>query len=65
MKEENLIYVVQINGKKRGVIQAKNEASKENLLDAIKNDLSLSKYLTDRQTNKIIYVPNKLINIII
>ena len=65
LKEESLIYVVQINGKKRGVIQAKSEVSQEDLVNAIENDTSLSKYLNNKQTKKIIYVPNKLINIII
>ena len=65
LKEESLIYVVQINGKKRGVIQAKSEVSQEDLVNAIENDTSLSKYLNNKQTKKIIYVPNKLINIIV
>ena len=59
-------YVVQINGKTRKVIENENNISKEELLNIIKNDLKLIKYINDdSEIKKIIFIPNKLINIIL
>ena len=59
-------YVVQINGKTRKVIENENNISKDELLNIIKNDLKLIKYINDdSEIKKIIFIPNKLINIIL
>jgi leucyl-tRNA synthetase len=65
LKEEKIIYVIQINGKKRKLIESNNQLSKESLVDIVKKDFGLSKYLNNREIKKVIFVPNKLINIII
>ena len=64
--EENFVnIVIQINGKKRGLLKAKkNILEKENLED-IKKDNTIMKYLSNSEIKRKIYVPNKLINIII
>ncbi len=66
MLEENKInIVIQINGKKRELIQVNGKISEDELLDKIKINKNLLKYLQDKQIKRKIYVPNKLINIII
>jgi len=64
--EENIKYVVQINGKTRQIIEDKKDVSKEDLITLIKQNEKLNKYIQiDTEIKKIIFVPNKLINIII
>ena len=64
--EENIKYVVQINGKTRQIIEDKKDVSKEDLITLIKQNEKLTKYIQiDTEIKKIIFVPNKLINIII
>jgi leucyl-tRNA synthetase len=63
-KVTNLI-VVQINGKKRGLIETKKEVDEKNLIELILTDEKISKYLKNEEIKKKIYIKNKLINIII
>ena len=66
MLEENMVnIVIQINGKKRELIQINGKISEEELLDKIKINKNLFKYLQDKEIKRKIYIPNKLINIII
>ncbi len=64
LKDEISNIVVQINGKKRGLIQTKPNMSEENLFDIILKDEKLSKYLNKNNIKRKIYIKNKLINII-
>ena len=66
MLEENMVnIVIQINGKKRELIQVNGKISEDELLDKIKINKNLFKYLQDKEIKRKIYVPNKLMNIII
>ena len=63
--EEQINYVIQINGKKRALIFSKRDISENDLVDIINKEENLKKYLSGKQIKKKIFVPNKLINIII
>ena len=63
--DEKIIIVIQINGKKRGLVNLEKEAKEDDLLKIIKNDEKIDKYLKDQEIKKVIYVKNKIINIII
>ena len=63
--EENINFVVQINGKKRGLIKANRDISEEDLIGLIKKNIEMNKYIKNQEFKKKIFVPNKLINIII
>ena len=63
--EDKINFVIQINGKKRGLLQLNKDKSRDEVLEFVKQDLSLSKYLDNKKINKVIFVPKKLINIII
>ena len=63
--EDELKYVIQVNGKKRALIEGKRNISEKNLLKEIEKDINLKKYLENKKFNKIIFIKNKLINIII
>ncbi len=63
--EENINFVVQINGKKRGLIKANRDISEVELIDLIKKNVEINKYIKNQEFKKKVFVPNKLINIII
>ena len=63
--EEQINYVIQINGKKRALILGKRDILEIDLIDIINEEENLKKYLSGKQIKKKIFVPNKLINIII
>ena len=63
--EDKINYVIQINGKKRALIEANPDLTEANLLDKIKKNNILNKYLKNNEFKKVIYVKNKLINIIL
>tara|TARA_B110000003_G_scaffold9741_1_gene10033 strand:- start:1629 stop:4166 length:2538 start_codon:yes stop_codon:yes gene_type:complete len=69
--DENLLlekvipFVIQINGKKRGLIETNRDASETELMKIIVEDKNLNKYLENKDIKKKIFIKNKLINIII
>ncbi len=63
--EDNINFVVQINGKKRGLIKADRGISEEDLIYLIKKNVEINKYIKNQEFKKKIFIPNKLINIII
>ena len=63
--ENNANFVIQINGKKRGIIQAKKDITEKKLLDQINKDNKINKYIENKKINKTIFIKEKLINIII
>ncbi|MDC3065641.1 leucine--tRNA ligase [Candidatus Pelagibacter sp.] len=65
LKEEVVNIVIQINGKKRGLIQTKPNISEEKLFEILRNDEKIMKYLDQRDIKRKIYIRDKLLNIII
>ena len=65
LKNENIDYVIQINGKKRTIINAKTDLVEEKILNIAKNDKLLDKYLNNKSIKKVIFVKNRLLNILI
>ena len=63
--ENSISFVIQINGKKRGLINTERGISEENLLELIYSDEKLNKYLIKNQIKNKIFVKDKLINLII
>ena len=64
-QESEIQIVVQVNGKKRGLIKTKRDPQEEKLLKIILADSQISKYIDSKNIKKKIYINNKLINIII
>ena len=65
IEENNANIVIQINGKKRGVINIKKDISEEELIKLIEKDNQLNKYLVSKKVKRKIYIKNKLMNLII
>ena len=64
--KDTIKYVIQINGKTRQLIEDASNLSENDLVNLIKKDTKLSKYIPeDSEIKKIIFIPNKLINIIV
>ena len=62
-KEFNI--VIQINGKKREILNIKNELSEDELIKVIHKNEKITKFLNNKNIKKTIYVKNKLINLLI
>ncbi len=65
LKEDIINIVIQINGKKRGLIKTEPNISEEKLFELIKKDETLIKYINANEIKRKIYIPDKLMNIII
>ncbi len=65
LKETIINIVVQINGKKRGLVKVELDTTEEKLFEIIKKDETLTKYINQKDYKKRIYIKNKLMNIII
>ena len=65
LEEEVFQIVTQINGKKRKVFSINKSVNKETLIENIKKDDQIKKYLNNKIIIKTIYIENKLINFII
>tara|TARA_Y100000591_G_scaffold56458_1_gene44991 strand:- start:3091 stop:3990 length:900 start_codon:yes stop_codon:yes gene_type:complete len=65
LEEKTFNIVTQINGKKRKVFSIGNIMNKDKLIEEIKNDDQIKKYLDNKKIIKTIYIENKLINFII
>ena len=64
--QEDTKYVIQVNGKTRQIIEQKRNLTEENLVKIIMNSQIFIKYIKDKNAIKrVIFIPNKLINIIV
>ena len=65
LEEEQINYVIQINGKKRGILNTYKDISEEKLLNEIKKTSDISKIIVNKKIKKSFFVKNKLINILL
>jgi leucyl-tRNA synthetase len=63
--EEDINFVVQINGKKRAILKVKRDMIEKEILETIKSNQEIEKFINNLKIKKSIFVPNRLINIII
>ena len=64
LANEMIEYVIQVNGKKRGVIKAAKDIADNDLMAQILKDVNNNKIIKKRNINKIFFVKNRLINIL-
>ncbi len=65
IKDESIIIAVQINGKVRAEIAISPEASEEEVKEkALSND-KVQKYIEGKEIKKFIYIPGRIVNIVI
>ncbi len=63
--EEKVLLIVQINGKVRDKIEAKSGLSQKEAEELVSNSEKIKTWLEGKAVRKVIYVPNKVINIVI
>ena len=64
IEKETFNIVVQIGGKKRGILLSESNTTEEQLVKQIKEDDIINKFIKDKKIKKSIYIKNKLINLI-
>ena len=65
LKEQNINLVIQVNGKKRGLLKVKRDTDQEEIIKLIKEEKNIAKYIINFEIKKKIFVPNRLINFIL
>jgi len=60
-----LTIAVQVNGKLRGTISVDSSASKEEIIALAKEDSNVAKFLDGVDIKKEIYVPGKLVSLVV
>ena len=63
--EDEINFVVQINGKKRAILKVKRDMIEREILETIKLNQEIEKFISHQDIKKFIFIPNRLINIII
>tara|TARA_B100000427_G_C15455332_1_gene571528 strand:- start:577 stop:1275 length:699 start_codon:yes stop_codon:yes gene_type:complete len=62
---KNVNIIIQINGKKRSIINVKKGINENEVKKIIKDDSNINKYLDNKEIIKSIFVKDKLINLVI
>lgn len=65
IKDDTATVAVQINGKTRGTVNLATDAVQQTALDAAHADEKISKHLDGKNIAKVIYVPGRILNLII
>jgi leucyl-tRNA synthetase len=65
LQNQNFNIVIQVNGKKRGLISVENSLSEKDLIEKIKKTKELQKFIENKNIIKSIFIKDKLINLII
>ena len=63
--EGDINFVIQINGKKRAILKVKRDMIEKEILETIKLNQEIEKFINNQKIKKSIFVPNRLINIIL
>jgi leucyl-tRNA synthetase len=64
MAEDTVVIAVQINGKLRAQIEVAAPAVEQTVLDAVFGSEKVRGYLAGKEIVKTIYVPGKLVNVV-
>ncbi len=65
IKEEAIVYIIQVNGKVRSKIQVPADIDKEELKQAVLDDEKIRPWIAGKPIKKFIVVPKKLVNIVV
>ena len=64
LKDENCIIVIQVDGRKRGILEMPTNSKEATNIKKSKEIDNVSKYIQDAKVIKNIYIKNKLVNFI-
>ena len=63
--EDDVNFVIQINGKKKALLKVKRDIDEKTILKITQENIKTKNFLKDEKIKKIIFVPNRLLNIIL
>jgi leucyl-tRNA synthetase len=65
LKEEEVEIPVQINGKVRGRLKVSRDISEDEIRQKVLSEKAFSEYLTGGNIKRLIYVPGRIVNIVV
>jgi len=65
MQEDVVTIVVQVNGKLRGHVEVPNPPAEQQVLQAVRGNEKIQHWVAGKQIVKTIYVPGKLVNVVV
>lgn len=65
LEQDQVLIVVQVNGKKRGEITVSSDASDDDVKEAALAEGNVRKFIEGKQVRKTILVPGKLLNLVV
>ena len=65
MKENKILLIVQINGKVRSEVMIQVDEGEENVKEKAFKNNAILKYITGKDIKKVIYIKNRVINIVL
>lgn len=65
LEDEQITYVVQVNGKLRGRFELPKDQTQDVVMEAAKKHSGIVRYLDGQEIEKVVFVPNKLLNIVL
>ena len=63
--EDTIEIAVQVNGKLRGTVMIASDAEKDDVISIVKSDAKITDFIVGKDIVKEIYVPKKLVNIVV
>ena len=65
LENQTINFVIQINGKKKEIIKTKKDVDEKTIMELIKKDDKINKNFKNKKINKVFFVKNRLINILL
>ncbi|MFO7803687.1 MAG: leucine--tRNA ligase [Desulfovermiculus sp.] len=65
LHKEEILIVVQVNGKLRGKIQVPSGATQEEIKNVALSNENVQKHLDNKEVQKVVVVPEKLVNVVV
>lgn len=65
LKNASVNIAFQVNGKVRKIVEVENDATEDKVLEVVKETNEYSKWVGEGSIKKVIFVPNKIINLIV
>ena len=65
LNKNTINIAIQVNGKLRATLEIGQDTSKEEIIELCKNNENVSKFISEKEIVREIYVPNKIVNIVI
>jgi leucyl-tRNA synthetase len=65
LEDQEVEIPVQINGKVRGKVKVSTDARQEDVQQIILSEKAFNEYIENKEIKKFIYVPNRIVNLVV